>query len=668
MYDQPLAQRIADIQRQMVGLHQHATATLPQHSLIISQLCVQINGALEELCRIESAAADSATLVQLPPDHECRLLADAVPAAPAADRSHADGSEPLSAFYQGCPQSPSAATLLQAEPALLDQHTIIKTITDNTTACLFMMDAQNRCTFMNPAAERVTGYTLAEVKGEVLHNLIHHSHPDSTPFPMAECPIGRALAQNKVVRAHEDVFVRKDGTFFPVICAASPIIKDGVPVGTVIEVRDVSDSKQTEADRNLLLEAEQRAVRKAQLQAEQLRGLTAASIAITGALSVHDVLHLITEQARVVIGAHQAVSSLIENGDWSQAISAVSMSHKYAAWHEYHVPLDGSGVYAEVCRTNVPMRLTQAELEAHTDMRGFGTHANEHPAMRGWLAAPLIGRDGRNMGVLQLSDKFEGDFTTEDESILVQLAQMASGALENARLYTAAQDAIKARNEFLSVASHELNTPITSMRGYAQLLIRQLEKGQAIDAERMARALRAIDQQSTKLSQLISQLLDISRIESGRLILNCQPCDLRQLVHDVATNLQTTTQQHTLVVCASESLIASVDPLRLEQVMTNLIGNAIKYSPGGGSILINLAQPGSNDVEISVTDNGIGIPPEHRAHIFDRFYQAHGAGHFGGMGLGLSISQQIVALHGGELHAEFPPEGGTRFVIRLSVV
>lgn len=123
---------------------------------------------------------------------------------------------------------------------------INRTITDNATACLFMMDAGGRCTFMNPAAERVTGYPFAEVQGKILHDVIHHTRPDGTPYPLSECPINRALPQNHPMRAHEDVFVRKDGSFFPVLCAASPIIENGVPVGTVIEVRDITEEKQAE--------------------------------------------------------------------------------------------------------------------------------------------------------------------------------------------------------------------------------------------------------------------------------------------------------------------------------------------------------------------------------------------------------------------------------------
>jgi PAS domain S-box-containing protein len=154
----------------------------------------------------------------------------------------------------------------EAEEALRHQSELTRTITDNATAALFMMDARGHCTFMNPAAEEMIGFTLDEVRDMPLHDAIHHLHPDGTPFPMAECPIDRALPENNDVRAHEDVFIRRNGEFFPVTCAARPIIRDGVPIGTVVEVRDVTAEKEA-----------QRALRDSE---ERYRSLIEASAAI----------------------------------------------------------------------------------------------------------------------------------------------------------------------------------------------------------------------------------------------------------------------------------------------------------------------------------------------------------------------------------------------------
>lgn len=230
-----------------------------------------------------------------------------------------------------------------------------------------------------------------------------------------------------------------------------------------------------------------------------------------------------------------------------------------------------------------------------------------------------------------------------------------------------AEAAVRMRDEFLSVAAHELKTPVTSMRGYAQLLGRQLTPGRTPSPERVQRSVDAIVQQSDKLTRFIDQLLDVSRIAAGRLALNPQPTDMGRLVREIVDSMQAMTTQHVLELAVSGDTYANVDALRFEQVMTNLITNAIKYSPYGGPVWIAVERWDSATLRISVTDRGIGIAPEHRGRIFERFYQAHGSGYFGGMGLGLSISQAIVEAHGGRLDAEFPDVGGTRLVIVLPV-
>jgi signal transduction histidine kinase len=180
----------------------------------------------------------------------------------------------------------------------------------------------------------------------------------------------------------------------------------------------------------------------------------------------------------------------------------------------------------------------------------------------------------------------------------------------------------------------------------------------------LQQSLEVMEEQSIKLTALIGHLLDISRLESGRLTLVWETVDLVALVQSVIRTTQNATQRHTLTLHASERLSISIDPLRIEQILVNLLDNAMKYSPDGGVIEVDIYSQ-NNEVYVSVTDPGVGIPPERRARIFERFYQAHGTGHLGGMGLGLYISRQIADLHGGTLTAEFPESGGTRMILRL---
>lgn len=219
----------------------------------------------------------------------------------------------------------------------------------------------------------------------------------------------------------------------------------------------------------------------------------------------------------------------------------------------------------------------------------------------------------------------------------------------------------EARDEFLSVAAHELKTPLTSLRGFAELLSMQLEGGQVPEPRRLTKALDAIERQSEKLSVLVSQLLDVSRLQAGRLVLERKPTDVLALARHVLEAAATRTRGHTLELRAPRRITGYVDPIRLEQVITNLVDNAIKYSPAGGPVGLGVAAKGAS-LRIVVTDRGIGIPPEHREKIFDRFHQAHQERRLGGMGLGLYISREIVELHGGTLVCEDSSEDGTRMV------
>ncbi|HEY0737450.1 MAG TPA: ATP-binding protein [Herpetosiphonaceae bacterium] len=273
-------------------------------------------------------------------------------------------------------------------------------------------------------------------------------------------------------------------------------------------------------------------------------------------------------------------------------------------------------------------------------------------------AAPIL-HNGQLLGAVAVNS----DITERRQEEIERLH-----LLERERAARAeAEAAVRIRDEFLSVAAHELKTPVTSMRGYAQLLMRQLTPGRTASPERIQRSIDAIVQQSDKLTRFIDQLLDVSRIAAGRLALNPQPTDMGQLVREIVDSMQAMTTQHALELAISGDTHANVDALRFEQVMTNLITNAIKYSPYGGPVWIAVERFAPDMLRISVTDRGIGIAPEHRGRIFERFYQAHGSGYFGGMGLGLSISQAIVEAHGGRLDAEFPDAGGTRLVIVLPV-
>ena len=183
-------------------------------------------------------------------------------------------------------------------------------------------------------------------------------------------------------------------------------------------------------------------------------------------------------------------------------------------------------------------------------------------------------------------------------------------------------------------------------------------------------ALDEVHWQSDRIARLVAQLLDTSRLDAGRLAVDPETTDLAALLRTAVYAARASSPRHTIAVRAPQSCLATVDPVRFEQVITNLVDNAIKYSPDGGPVDIELTCPDQGSLQLSVRDHGIGIPPEHRPHVFERFYQAHAGQHFAGvagMGLGLYISRRIVEMHGGTIQIDAPADGGTRVTVTLPV-
>lgn len=230
----------------------------------------------------------------------------------------------------------------------------------------------------------------------------------------------------------------------------------------------------------------------------------------------------------------------------------------------------------------------------------------------------------------------------------------------------AAERAVRLRDEFLSIAAHELKTPVTSLRLQAQMLIRLVSRPEEVDQEKLRRGLGLVEDQSQKIGILVNKLLDVSRVTNGRLALDPVETDVAVLLRLLVEATRTVIDTHSILLEAPEELFARVDPLRIEQVVVNLLDNAVKFSPPG-PIAVDLSRRAPGLVVIGVRDHGPGIAPDQRERIFDRFFQADRVTYDSGMGLGLYISQQIARLHGGEVRAESPSDGGTRIVVTLPI-
>jgi signal transduction histidine kinase len=237
-------------------------------------------------------------------------------------------------------------------------------------------------------------------------------------------------------------------------------------------------------------------------------------------------------------------------------------------------------------------------------------------------------------------------------------------AVNAARDVTDIKEVDQLKDEFISVASHELKTPLTVVRGYAQILIQRLDKKEDGGAEhRMA---GQILEQADRMSSLADRLLDVSRIQFGRLHLERWDVDLAPLVQRVAEGMQVSFPHHRIHVSASEPLRARVDPSRVEQVLSNLLSNAAKYSPDGAEVELTLERRG-RDALISVRDQGRGIPKDQQPYIFRRFFRARSGEGRSGTGLGLYVSKGIVEAHGGRIWFESQEGKGSTFYVLLPV-
>jgi len=328
----------------------------------------------------------------------------------------------------------------------------------------------------------------------------------------------------------------------------------------------------------------------------------------------------------------------------------------------------GLGLLGALIREERPIRL--GRIQDHPASRGFPEH---HPKMTSFLGVPIQTRRATT-GRIYLTDKQGAtEFSAEDEQLVVTLASQAAIAIENATLYEdlrAAADeleqASRHKSAFLASMSHELRSPLNTILGYTQLL---LDDEDALDPEHVE-DIRIINASGQHLLGLISDLLDLSKIEAGAITLNPQPVDLRELTEDVVSSLlpQARESNTRLISEAAPGVIVTLDRPRIRQALLNAVGNAVKFTRDGNVRII--VEPLDEDVFIHIEDDGPGIPSDDLARVFDSFFQSAAAMQRTprsreGAGLGLAITRNFVELHGGHVSIESALDVGTVVHIRL---
>jgi signal transduction histidine kinase len=265
------------------------------------------------------------------------------------------------------------------------------------------------------------------------------------------------------------------------------------------------------------------------------------------------------------------------------------------------------------------------------------------------------------------------DFDEVDRDLAQILAAHVGVAIINARLVTQLRDTDEAREQFLSIVSHELRTPLTPLKALAQLQLARLkrsrERGTPMDLDALARNLESIERQVDRMNGLVNDLLSVSRAGKGTLEMDRAPFDLAAEVRDVVGRYVAATREegrHTFALDAPPTLTYEGDHARIDQLLMNLVGNAVKYSPRGGKVAVQLAQH-DGAAEIAITDDGIGIPATDMQRLGGAFTRGAGkAATFAGMGIGLHVARLVAEAHGGSLRLESPGEDrGTTVRVRL---
>jgi len=396
-------------------------------------------------------------------------------------------------------------------------------------------------------------------------------------------------------------------------------------------------------------------------RALQLQKLAASSVAINAAQSMEETLRRIIEGARDVIGSHQAVLLFLPEEAGKPEVFPC-FSDERAEWRGRRFDFEKC-LSTAVGRSRVPTRMTEVEVRHHQDWEVL--NSLELPPIRGMLAAPLIGRTGQQMGLIYLCEKRDGDFSQDDEAILVQFAQMAVVAMENI-LNAEARQANRAKDQFIAVLSHELRTPLTPALA---MLGTMLNDGRL--PEDVRDDLATVHRNVELEARLIDDLLDLTRVMRGKLELHLSPLDVHGVLrralaicqHDIlGKDLQVNIRLN------AEHRFVLGDETRLQQVFWNLIKNSVKFTAPNGRIQITSTNDRPGHIQIAIEDTGIGIDPEVLPKIFTAFEQGKAmiTRQFGGLGLGLAISKAILDYHKGSLAASSEGHGlGSRFAMEL---
>jgi PAS domain S-box-containing protein len=500
-------------------------------------------------------------------------------------------------------------------------------------------------TSWNGAAEQMFGYSAAEAIGQRITLIIPPDRQAEEEALLAKLGRGERIDPLETIR------LTKGGRLLPISLTVSPIRHEsGAIVGASKVARDISERVRREATSHFLDETGRLLATSLDYEMT-LTTLARLAVPTMGELCAVDMV--------AVDGSIRRLATAHVDPDKEALADTLIARYPMTPSTKFGVP--------EVLRTGIaalhrdpPAWLDESALRTEED-RGILRAL----ALRSLIIVPMAAR-GRMLGALTFATTESGRRYDEEDLVLAQdLARRAAIAVDNARLYKEAQDANRAKDEFLAVLSHELRTPLTSVLGWA----RMLASGQ-LDPAKTRQAVETIERNARLQSQLINDLLDVSRIVLGKVQLDLRPVELVPIVEqalEAPARIAAAKGVHLDSHLDAAAGLVLGDPLRLDQIVTNLVGNAVKFTPEGGRVAVRLDRDGGQ-VKLVVQDTGAGIEATALPYIFDAFRQADSSvsRRHGGLGLGLAIVRNLVELHRGTLTAASEGAGrGTTLTVRF---
>jgi signal transduction histidine kinase/CheY-like chemotaxis protein len=504
---------------------------------------------------------------------------------------------------------------------------------------------------------------------------------DFAPLLEAMCgqfadPVAARLRFDEISSATEaevfDVIELGDGRVFERTRTLQQIENGGT--GSVWTFRDITDARRA-----------QEGMRD---EARIFELLNATGEALSSKLELEALLQAVTDAATAASGAKFGAFFYNHFDDSGGSYLLYTLSGAPREAFEKLGQPRPTEVFGPTFRGGPPIRSDDILLDHRYAKTGTGMPRGHLP-VRSYLAVSVISRSGEVIGGLFFGHPETAVFTERHERIIVAIAAQAAVGIDNARLYDAARRAAKEReellarersaresaermselkDEFLANLSHELRTPLNAILGWSQML----RHGKRSEGD-LAKGLETIERNARAQTQLVEDLLDMSRILSGKVLLDVQTCEPTGFIEAALDSVRPAASAKGILI---ETLLdptagaVSGDPGRLQQVMWNLLSNAIKFTPRGGKVQV-LLQRADSHVEIRIADTGMGIDPDFISFVFDRFRQADASTtrRHGGLGIGLSIVKHLVELHGGSVRAESPgADLGATFTVQLPVI